>query len=101
MGISLPDGLPRDWTATEMAAYNAAAAEVDLLRGRSSPDHAKRLYRVPPSVGAFAMRTADTDKLVRGPADVSLVMGPADVEQVRYPHFVQIGDFPICGIPGC
>ena len=101
MGISLPDGLPRDWTATEMAAYHAAAAEVDLLRGRSSPDRAKRLYRVPPSVGAFAMRTADTDKLVRGPADVSLVMGPADAEQVRYPHFVQIGDFPICGIPGC
>ena len=47
----------------------------------------------------------DTDKLARGPADVSLVRGPPEAEhaaeQVRYPHFVQIGDFPICGIPGC
>jgi hypothetical protein len=68
---------------------------VDLLRSSSPPDRAQ------PSVGAFAMRTADIDKLARGPADVSLVRGPADAEQVRYPHFVQIGDFPICGIPGC
>jgi hypothetical protein len=97
MGIALPDDLPRDWTATEMAAYNADAAQVGLLRQISSPDRAQS------NVGAFAMQMADTDKLVRGPrpADVSLVRGPADAEQVRYPHFVQIGDFPICGIPGC
>ena len=46
-------------------------------------------------------RVTDTDKLARGPTDVSLMRGPPEAEHVRYPHFVQTGDFPICGIPGC
>jgi len=43
----------------------------------------------------------DTERLARGPTDVSLMRGPPEAEHVRYPHFVQTGDFPICGIPGC
>ena len=84
MGIELPDGLPRERTAAEMAG----AAELDLgLRSTAQ----ERGDSEEQSAGAFVMRTAD----------VSLVRGSADAEQVRYPHFVQIGDFPICGIPGC
>ena len=52
MGIDLPEGQPRDWTATEMAAYHAA--EVDLLREGSPPERSQ------PGVGAFAMRVTDT-----------------------------------------
>ena len=46
-------------------------------------------------------RVTDTERLARGPTDVSLMRGPPEAEHVRYPHFVQTGDFPICGIPGC
>ena len=91
--------------ASRSAVPHAWSASIRRRCGLSARLIARRsdgaCVKSQPSVGAFAMRVTDTDKLARGPTDVSLVRGPPEAEHVRYPHFVQTGDFPICGIPGC
>ena len=92
MGIELPEGLSDDWTATEMAA----AEEVGDMWQVSAPQ-----AKVQQSAGAFSMRTADISHHINNTNGISLLRGSAEGRIFRYPRFVQIGDFPICGIPGC